>query len=432
MTKIVDWQKRDALVNWHPYTQEQTAQAPIVISKAKNTSLWDAEGNEYLDGIASWWSNPHGHCNEQMVSAIHKQLQTLEHVLFGGVTHPNAILLSEKLLSILAGGEHDRIFYSDNGSTAIEVALKMTIQYFHNKKEKRTGFIAFEEAFHGDTFGAMAVSGLDLFTTKYAEYMLPVKRIALPTDENIDELVQELDLFLSKEKTIGFVFEPLVQGAAGMRMYKAIHLDRLVAVCQKHKVFTIADEVMTGFGKTGKTFATDYLKNKPDIICMSKALTGGFLPMAATSCREEIYQGFLSDDCSTAFLHGHTFTAFPTGCAAALASLELLKSENCIKDLKRINDKHQAFAEELSTLQIVENIGVLGVILRFELITEGKHRAHEMYGSLRNELYLFFLENGVLLRPLGNVIYILPPYCITNIELDKIYFVIMKAINKFC
>lgn len=398
----------------------------MVICRGKDALLFDEEEVAYIDAIASWWCNPHGHANPQIAHAVADQLLQLEHVLFGGFTHPKAIELSEKLLQHLPQN-HKKIFYSDNGSTAVEVALKMALQYFANHGKKRTTFIAFENAFHGDTFAAMAVSGIGFFTEAFADLMIQVKRIPLPQDDNIEFVIEKLQSHLEEGDVAGFIFEPIVLGAAGMQIYNPKHLDQLIKICKKAGVLCIADEVMTGFGRTGTLFATDQLSQKPDMICLSKALTGGFIPLAVTSCTQEIYNAFLSEKVEKAFFHGHTFMANPAGCAAALASLQITLSQQSQDARRFIHQQQGAFAEKLSTNYKVRNVAVQGVILRFELETS----SNEYYGSLRNQLYDFFIAHQIILRPVGNIIYVLPPYCITAEQLATVYQVIEKALQHF-
>lgn len=417
--------EKDQLYNWHPYTQHKTMGLLPAIVKGKDALLWDDNGKEFIDAIASWWVNPFGHSNKVIADAIYEQLTTLEHVLFGGFTHNKAVELSEKLISILPSNQK-KIFYSDNGSTAVEVALKGTLQYYYNKGEKRTKVIAFEDAFHGDTFGAMAASGISFYTEAFQGSLLEVVRIPVPTVGNEERSLKALqELVVTKEYT-AFIFEPLVQGAAGMVMYEAEVLDKMIALCQQHQVFTIADEVMTGFGKTGKTFATDYLVNKPDIMCLSKALTGGTIPMAITTFAQEVFDGFYNDDVNKALFHGHTFTANPTGCAAALASIGLLETTEMQNNIARINTQHLAFAQKIKTHPKVKTTRVLGVIFALEIKTDG---AESYYGTMRTKLYNFFIENGVILRPVGNIVYILPPYVISNEQLERVYKVVEDAVE---
>ena len=417
--------EKDALYNWHPYTQHQTIGLLPAIVKGKDALLWDENGKEYIDAIASWWVNPYGHSNEVIASAIYNQLTTLEHVLFGGFTNKPAVMLAEKLMEILPFNQK-KIFYSDNGSTAVEVAIKSALQYFYNKNEKRTKIIAFEDAFHGDTFGAMASSGITFFTEAFQGSLLEVVRIPVPIEGKESESISALEQLVATNEFAAFIFEPLCQGAAGMIMYAPESLDKLIAICKKNKVFTIADEVMTGFGKTGKTFACNYLNEQPDMMCLSKALTGGTIPMAITTFTQEIYDGFLDSDVNKALFHGHTFTANPTGCAAALASLELLQTNTTQENLIRVNNRHLIFKKRIAQHPKVKATRVLGVIFALEVETETKA---SYYGELRNKLYDFFIKNGVILRPVGNIVYILPPYIITDEQLEKVYEVVEKALE---
>ena len=422
-TERIDIQ--DLKYNWHPYTQHKTALLPKAIVRGKDALLWDEDGVCYIDAIASWWVNPFGHSNETIAKAIYEQLLTLEHVLFGGFTHPKAVELSKKLLSILPKNQK-KVFFSDNGSTAVEVALKAAIQFFYNQNQKKSTIIAFENAFHGDTFGAMAASGISFFTEAFADSLVKVIRIPVPTQGNEEIALQALKQALAQNEVAAFIFEPLVQGAAGMVMYEATILDEMIGLCTQKNVFTIADEVMTGFGKTGRNFACDYLQNPPDMICLSKALTGGTIPMAVTTFTQAIFDGFYADDVNKAFFHGHTFTANPTGCAAALASIELLETAKMQENIQRIHQNHLAFERKIRHHQKVKTTRVLGVIFALEIQTDADT---SYYGTFRNKLYQFFIENGVILRPVGNIVYILPPYVITDVQLQKIYDTIESALE---
>lgn len=417
--------QRDKKHNWHPYTQHKTAADFPAIVKGEGALLWDENGKEYIDAIASWWVNPYGHSNKFIADAIYKQLTSLEHVLFGGFTHEPAVVLSEKLMEILPSNQK-KIFYSDNGSTAVEVAIKVALQYNYNKGITKTKIIAFEDAFHGDTFGAMAASGISFYTQAFQGSLLEVVRVPIPTAGNEEKALQVLQDLLATNEYAAFIFEPLVLGAAGMVMYSPEVLDKMIALCKDHSVFTIADEVMTGFGKTGKTFATDYLVNKPDMMCLSKALTGGTIPMAITTFTQEIYDGFYDDDVNKALFHGHTFTANPTGCAAALASLKLLQMPEMQANLKRVNQSHLQFENKIKSHPKVKTTRVLGVIFALEIKTNSEE---SYYGTLRNKLYNFFIENGVILRPVGNIVYVLPPYIMTNSQLQKVYQTIENALE---
>lgn len=417
--------ERDQKHNWHPYTQHKTASRPIAITKGEGALLWDENKKEYIDAIASWWVNPYGHSNTYIADAIYKQLTTLEHVLFGGFTHEPAVVLSEKLIEILPKNQQ-KIFFSDNGSTAVEVAIKVALQYFYNKGEKRTTIIAFENAFHGDTFAAMAASGISFFTEAFQGMLIDIVRIPVPIKGLEQESFEALAVAIKNNNCAGFIFEPLVQGAAGMVMYEPESLDELIRICQENKVLTIADEVMTGFGKTGKNFACDYLDRKPDIMCLSKALTGGTIPMAITTFTQDIFDAFYDEDINKALFHGHTFTANPTGCAAAIASISLLQTQEMQDNIARVNKSHLDFQKHIKSHSKVVTTRVLGVIFALEIKTES---SESYYGTLRNKLYDFFIENGVVIRPVGNIVYVLPPYIITDEQLQKVYEVVEKALE---
>ena len=417
--------ERDGQYLWHPYTQHKTSKPPIAIVKGEGALLWDDSNKEYIDAIASWWVNPFGHSNQFIADAIYKQLTTLEHVLFGGFTHEPAVVLSEKLMEILPNNQN-KIFFSDNGSTAVEVAIKVALQYFFNKGEKKTTIIAFENAFHGDTFAAMAASGISFYTQAFEGMFIDIVRIPVPIKGHEEISFKALTKVIKNNNCAGFIFEPLVQGAAGMVMYEPEALDELIKICQENGVLTIADEVMTGFGKTGKTFACDYLQTQPDMMCLSKALTGGTIPMAITTFTQDLFDAFYSDDINKALFHGHTFTANPTGCAAALASLKLLQTDEMQTNIERVNQSHLKFQKHIEKHPKVNTTRVLGVIFALEIKTENQA---SYYGSLRNKLYDFFIENGIILRPVGNIVYILPPYIITGGQLQKIYDVVESALE---
>jgi len=418
--------ERDSRYIWHPYTQHKTALPPVGIVRGEGASLWDENGKRYIDAIASWWVNPFGHSNPVIADAIYKQLQTLEHVLFGGFTHEPAVKLSEKLMEILPTNQK-KIFFSDNGSTAVEVALKASLQYFYNKGEKRTTIVAFENAFHGDTFAAMAASGISLYTQAFQGMFIDVVRIPVPVKGQEQSSFDALGKAIAENLCAAFIFEPLVLGAAGMVMYEAGPLDALVRICKKNGVLSIADEVMTGFGKTGKTFACDYLTESPDMMCLSKALTGGAIPMAITTFTQDIFDVFYSDNIDHALFHGHTFTANPTGCAAALAAIGILETPEMQENISRVHARHLEFQATVSDHPRVETTRVLGVIFALEIKTES---TESYYGNLRNRFYEFFIESGVILRPVGNIVYILPPYVIGDDDLEKIYETVRTALEK--
>lgn len=415
--------KRDQAHLWHPLTQHKTHPNHLPIVKAKGSLLYDEHGKSYIDGIASWYTCMYGHCNDYIISKIKEQLEVLDQVVFSGFTHKPAIELSEKLIAILPENQ-EKIFFSDNGSTAVDVAIKMALQYFYNKGENRTRIIALEDAFHGDTFGAMAVSGLSVYNGPFEDFLLTVDRIAVPDAHNFEAVKLKFETIAATGELAAFIYEPLVQGAAGMKIYDVALLDQLLAIAKKYGVLAIADEVMTGFGKTGKNFASAYLVNQPDIICMSKSLTAGVAPMAITSCSLPVYEAFYDDDLKKGLFHGHTYSANPLACTAAIAGIDLLLSEQIQQQIMHISEKHKAFETRIKNHPKVKTTRSLGVIFALDLdLTINR------YGKFRDKLFQFFMDEGVFLRPLGNTIYILAPFIITDEELDKIYEVIEKSLE---
>lgn len=416
--------KRDAEVIWHPYTQMKNPLPHIPIVRGEGVYLYDEQDKKYIDAVSSWWVNIHGHAHPYIADKVFEQLKTLEHVIFAGFTHEPAIQLAERLLPLLPGAQ-SKVFYTDNGSTAVEVALKMCLQYWVNTgKQVRKKVIAFRNAYHGDTFGAMSVSGRSIFTNPFSQLLFDVEFIDLPNAENIAQLKSRID-YLSNEVAC-FIFEPMVLGASGMLMYEARYLDQLIESCQKHGILTIADEVMTGFGRTGTYFSCEALDNKPDIFCLSKGLTGGTMPLGITTCNAKIFNAFLSDDKLKTLYHGHSFTANPVACAASLASLDLLLMPETLLNIKRIETMHAKFADSVRQNPKLKTIRQRGTILVMEWQT-GEDTTY--LSTFRDRLYLYFLDRGIVLRPLGNVLYILPPYVISNEDLEYIYQTILEALK---
>lgn len=416
--------ERDAQVIWHPFTQMKNPLPHIPIVRGEGVYLFDEQGKKYIDAVSSWWVNIHGHAHPYIAAKVSEQLNTLEHVIFAGFTHEPAVQLAERLLPLLPG-DQKRVFYSDNGSTAVEVALKMCLQYWVNtNKEPRTKIIAFKEAYHGDTFGAMSVSGRSVFTNAFNSLLFDVEFIDLPTAQNISQLKSKIN-YLSNEVAC-FIFEPMVLGTAGMLMYEAQYLDELIATCQQHGILTIADEVMTGFGRTGKYFSCEALTNKPDIFCLSKGLTGGTMPMGVTTCNSKVFDAFLSEDKLKTLYHGHSYTANPIACAASLASLDILLAPETMANINRVVASHAQFAIKIAAHPKVKAIRQTGTILALEWET-GDDTSY--FSTLRNQLYQYFIERGILLRPLGNILYILAPYVISNDDLEYIYQTIEQALN---
>ncbi len=407
--------ERDQQYLWHPLTQHKLHPSSIALKKAKGTTLYDEDGNEYIDGIASWYTCMYGHCNDEIIAKVYVQMQELDQVVFCGFTHEPAVKLSEALIEILPKNQQ-KLFFSDNGSTSVEIGVKMALQYHFNKGERKNVLVAFEDGFHGDTFGAMSVSGLSVYNGPFEEFFLEVKRIPVPNGTNNDEVLAALETINATGTIAAFVYEPLVQGAAAMKMHDAIGLNMLLEYCNTANIVTVADEVMTGFGKTGTYFASDLVATKPDIICMSKALTAGLVPMAITSCTQEIYDAFYDDEISKGFFHGHTYSANPLACTAALAGIELLKSAEMQDNIKRVIRSHQAFDSRVKNHPKVKSTRQTGIIYALDLNIE-----MDRYGDLRDKMFAHFMNNGVFLRPLGNTIYILAPFVITDKELQKVY-----------
>jgi adenosylmethionine-8-amino-7-oxononanoate aminotransferase len=400
----------------------QTAPAPIGIVRGEGSLLFDEEGNSYLDATSSWWVNIHGHAHPYIAKQLAAQATELQHVIFAGYTHPPAVNLAERLLPILPGNQQ-RVFYSDNGSTAVEVALKMCIQYWNNKGLKRTKLLAFKNSYHGDTFGAMSVSSRSVFTRVFDDYLFDVHFIDTPTKENIGLLKTVVD---GLSDVAAFIFEPLLQGAGGMLMYEAGVFDELLQHCHQHDILLIADEIMTGFGRTGKNFAMENVSTPPDIICLSKGLTGGSIALGVTTCTAAIYEAFLSDSKLKTLFHGHSFTANPLACVIALASLDLFLQPSCAQQRARIETQHRQFAAQLEAITQVKNVRIQGTVIAFEIITD---TADSYTNQLADYLHGYFRKERIMLRPLGNTLYIMPPYCTTDEQLEMVYKSIVTCVT---
>ena len=414
--------ERDRQVIWHPYTPMKAWPEAIAIVRGEGVHLIDEEGNSYIDAISSWWVNIHGHSHPYIAQKVSEQLLVLEHCIFAGFTHEPAVRLAERLLEILPKGM-EKIFYSDNGSTAVEVAIKMALQYWNNKGIKKKKLVALENAYHGDTFGAMAVSARSVFTEAFTEFLFEVEFIPPPGTE---ESIAALETILQKGDVAAFIAEPLVQGSAGMLMYDAATLETYFSLCRQYDTLIIADEVMTGFGRTGPLFACNHINTTPDMVCLSKGLTGGSMPLGVTACTQQIFDAFYEDDRKKMLYHGHSFTANPTICAAALASLDLLLKDSCTENRKRIAGQHTAFGETIKNDSTIAAIRQTGTILAIELKTD----TPSYHSGLRDIMYRFFLEKKIVMRPLGNIIYLIPPYCITNNELAYIYQSIKELLDQ--
>ncbi|MBW4515246.1 MAG: adenosylmethionine--8-amino-7-oxononanoate transaminase [Timaviella obliquedivisa GSE-PSE-MK23-08B] len=409
---------------WYPFAQAKTELAPIKIKSAQGIWLELEDGSKIMDCISSWWVNLHGHAHPKIAEAIYKQAQQLEHVIFAGFTHDPAEQLAEALIAKLPPG-FSRVFFSDNGSTAVEVALKMAYQYWVNHNQKRQTFLAFEGSYHGDTIGAMSVGGRSLFSDVYRSLLFDVEYLPFPDTYFGDTLIEEKEERIleqlrgkinhSPEQYAGIIVEPLVQGAGGMRMCRPEFIQNLRKIADEFNTLLIFDEVMVGFGRTGDWFACRKANVTPDIICLSKGLTGGTLPLSVTVCSEKIYDAFYSDDPLKALYHGHSYTANPLGCAVALASMELLiENETAFRQMEQL---HWTHLQPLLDHPKLERLRVMGTIAAIDIISEQPGYLNPISLHIRQQA----IAHKLLLRPLGNVLYLLPPYCITADELALAY-----------
>jgi adenosylmethionine-8-amino-7-oxononanoate aminotransferase len=424
---MIDWISRDKQAIWHPFTPLKGMEDPLKIDRAEGVKLYTEDKKEILDVISSWWVNIHGHSNPVLAKAIADQAGKLEHVIFAGFTHQPAIRLAERLLEILPSNQ-SKVFFSDNGSTAVEVGIKMAFQYFYNRGIEKKKIIAIDGAYHGDTFGAMSVGERGPFTEPFDPYLFDVEFLDFPDKEIENEVWESYVSLVETGDVAAFIFEPIVQGASGMKVYSKELLNKMICFGQKRGVVCIADEVMTGFGRLGTLFAADQLEHKPDIFCLSKGLTGGALAMGVTTCTQEIQSAYESNDLMKTFFHGHSFTANPMTCAVANASLDLLLEESCTLNRERLNLRHRAFLDKIAGHKMVRNARVMGTILAFDLNTD---KDTSYFNEARHHLYPYFIEKGLLIRPLGNVIYLIPPYVITDEELDYTYNTILTFLDEY-
>ncbi|WP_370260629.1 adenosylmethionine--8-amino-7-oxononanoate transaminase [Limnobacter sp.] len=419
---------------WHPFTQMQTAQAPLPVVRGQGEFLYTANGDRYFDAVSSWWVNLHGHSHPAIAQAIAKQAHALEHVMFAGVTHPPAAQLAQRLVRH-APAPMAKVFYSDNGSTAIEVALKMAFQFWQNKGAtpgQRSKLIALQGGYHGDTFGAMAAGQSSGFYDPFKPWLFGVDFIATGTCACTEEQsLAELDqLLLHPQQYAAIILEPLIQGASGMRMMRPTHVAEMCKRAHAAGLLVIFDEVFTAFGRTGTLYAAEQVTQQggqADIIAVSKGLTGGFMPMAATLTSQAVYDAFLSDQVGQALLHGHSYTANPLGCAAALANLDLFEQGEAFQNMARIADIHAQWMPALATHPLLENPRQCGTVMAFELKS-----SHTQYGSSVSQwLRQAFLDEGIVVRPLGNTLYWVPPYCTQTDTLQHAYQTLLKVLERW-
>ena len=443
------WQARDLAVLWHPCTQmrEHPDILPLVpIERGEGAWLVGRDGRHYLDAVSSWWTNLFGHAEPRIAQAIAAQAMTLEHVILAGFSHQPAVELAEKLLAIApqqpSRAPLAKVFYADNGSAGVEVALKMAFHWFRNRGEdRRTKFVALENGYHGETIGALSVGDIPLYRRVYAPLLAealfapsPDSFLAEPGESAADCAERAADgLSALLERHAGeicaLILEPRVQCAGGMRMHDPQYLRRARELCDAHGVFLIADEIAVGFGRTGTLFACEQAGVQPDLLCLSKGLTGGFLPLAAVLCTQAIYDGFLDDSRERAFLHSHSYTGNPLACAAALASLAIFASDDVLARNRMTAARMAQLSVPFAELPHVADVRQAGMIVAFEL-TQGGDRRNAFDPSLRIGLraYRAALERGVVLRPLGDTLYWMPPYCIGDEQLQRLALVTRDAI----
>lgn len=431
---------------WHPFTQmgEWMGEQPCIIERGEGCYLYDIQGRKYLDGVSSLWSNVHGHRREELDEALKKQLDHIAHSTFLGLSHVPGIELAQKLIEIAPAGLQ-RVFYSDNGATAVEIALKMALQYWQLKGEKgRTRFASLVEAYHGDTIGAMSVGYSEIFHHFHLPLLFPVLRINPPhifryfqrasEKEALDAALREAEEKISKEREslAALIVEPLMQGAAGMWSQPHGYVKALSEICRKNGILLILDEVATGFGRTGKMFACDHDGVSPDVLCLAKGITGGYLPLAATLTTEEIFSAFLGryDEFKT-FFHGHTYTGNPLGCAVALASLDLFRRGEVLEQMQpKIHYVQARLERDLASLAHVSDVRQWGFMVGIELIEDkGTPRPYPPEKKIGHKVILEARKRGVIIRPLGNVIVLMPPLAIAEAELKTLLDVVHESIR---
>ncbi|MCX7652774.1 MAG: adenosylmethionine--8-amino-7-oxononanoate transaminase [Bacteroidia bacterium] len=409
---------------WRPYTSHYDgAPIPPMIVRAQGSYLYAQDGRTFWDGVSAWWVTVHGHCHPYIAEAIARQAHTIEQVLFADFTHPAAEWVADEL-GRLTGLPW--AFFSDDGSTAVEVALKVAIQYFRNRGETRRSILALEGAYHGDTFGAMSVSARSPFTAAFDEYLFSVEWLPFPSPENHEHLETTLRSLSQRKDIAAFIGEPLLQGTAGMRTFSAHYWDAIVRVVRSTGAIIIADEVFTGFGRTGTLFATQQCEEKPDILCLSKGLTGGFLPMGLTMVSEKIFSAFHSPQKEKALYHGHSYTGNALSAAAAAANLELWQRAETLEKLRILTKKQEELANQWKGLHPSIPARHLGLVLAIELPSGEKG----YFAPHRTALKAFGMERGVYLRPLGNVAYTLPALSSEPTELERALEVIEEYVKK--
>lgn len=407
---------------WHPFTQHGLQPEMIPVRSARGAWIKTPAGDLILDAISSWWVVTHGHCHPRIVGAIEEQARRLDQVIFAGFTHAPAEMLARGLIDIAPEGLA-HVFFSDSGSTSVEVALKMALGYFRNIGAPRRRIVALEHGYHGDTIGGMSVGARGIFSAAYETLLFEVERIPFPSPGNEQATIDAFDAACANEPTAALIVEPLVLGAGGMLVYDARVLQELQRIARHHGALFIADEVMTGWGRTGALFASDKAGVTPDILCLAKGVTGGSLPLAVTLCTSDIFEAHRSTDRSKTFFHSSSYTANPIACAAAVANLEIWREEPVADKIAALTMAQEERLGALRSHSAFSDARQIGTITALDLnVPDAGYLA-----SVGLRLMQHFLDRGVLLRPLGNTIYVMPPYCITPDELDLVYAAIAEA-----
>lgn len=407
---------------WHPFTQHALVDEMVKISRGLGAWLKTEDERLIVDAISSWWVITHGHCHPRIVAAIREQAERLDQVIFAGFTHQPAETLAQELISVAPEGL-ERVFYSDSGSTAVEVALKMALGYWRNIGQPRSRIIALEHAYHGDTIGTMSAGARGVFNAAYEPFLFDVARLPFPALGEEQATLDALEALCQEEPAAALIVEPLVLGAGGMLMWSAQALGEMRRICDRYDVLLIADEVMTGWGRTGSMFACEQAGISPDILCLAKGLTGGHLPLAVTLCRESIYQAHYSKDRTKTFFHSSSYTANPIACAAAIANIELWQDQPVLERIDNLGAMHSQALERFKSDERFANVRQTGTIAALDLVVSDAGYLAEVGPSMQ----AFFIDCGLLLRPLGNTIYVMPPYCITSEQLDQVYEAIAEA-----
>lgn len=417
---------------WYPSFQAEPVSEPLKVLYGKGAEVVLSDGRTLIDAISSKWVNIHGHAHPLISKAILDQSLQIEHVVFSGFTHQPAIEFAQKLTHLLPS-PLSRVFFSDNGSTAIEIALKIALQYHINNGDAgRQTFVAFEGAYHGETMGAMALGASTRAKIPFSECMFDVKRFPFPetwildtsTEKREDEVISEMGSWLAEHSGIvaAVIIEPLIQGAGGMRMCRSVFLEKLKSLCETFDILLIFDEVITGFGRTGDYFACMKSEVSPDFLCMSRGITGGYIPFAVTVTSEKVYEAFHTEDTGNTFVHGHAYTANPLGCAAAIANLDIMQTE---QKFRKVDTLQESFELRLLERKDIEKVRRSGTVLAFDIPTEGKDCAR-FVSELKNK----FVDHGVMIQPINNTVYVSPPYCVTKEQLDKVYNAIFEVLNE--